>query len=1393
MSRFHTLSYKLIYVYRINDEQHKGCLKIGETLCKKGYWGIKPNSKELNDSAHERIKASTQTAAISYELLYTELAAFERNGGMYVFSDTDVHQVLLRSNIKRHKFGSNIKALEWFDTDLATVIKAIEAVKTGKEALDHKEINNNESTPEIVLRPEQREAIESTKKQFKKSSQMLWNAKMRFGKTLSALQLVKEQQYQRTLILTHRPVVNAGWFEDFGKIFNNKDKSTVPYAYGSKKTGDSFSSLENRARSKESLHYVYFASMQDLRGSELVGGKFDKNDEIFSVQWDLLIIDEAHEGTQTQLGQAVIQELTDNGQDTKVLRLSGTPFNLLHDFKENEIYTWDYVMEQRAKNEWDLLHPGDHNPYSDLPQLNIFTYDLGNELPKFIDNDVAFNFREFFRVNEQGKLVHHYDVVAFLNLLTAPQGTGNKEQSYPFANKEYQQTFNHTLWVLPGVKAAHAVAKLLQEHPVFQHFQIVDVAGSGDDIGEFDDAEDESLFSEQTRHLDALEAVKSAIGPTPETTRTITLTCGRLTTGVSVGAWTAVLMLAGSYKTAASSYMQTIFRVQTPATINGQVKEQCYVFDFAPDRTLKVLAETAKISAQAGKTQESDRKIMGEFLNFCPVIAIHGSQMSKLNVDSMLEQLKRVYVERVVAHGFEDDTLYNDELLKLSNVDLDEFNKLKGIIGTTKAMPRSNEVDINLQGLSDEEYDEASKASKKKKSKKELTEEELKALEALKEAKKNRDAAISILRGISIRMPLLIFGAELQYELDFGLHIDNEDTPSNREDYVESDSAEDMNYITLNNFTEIIDDQSWQEFMPEGVTKEIFKKFKKYYDPDIFRAAGKRIRSMARNADNVSIEERIDRIASLFATFRNPDKETVLTPWRVVNMHLGDCFGGYNFFDKKYEHSISTPRHINSKIARSVFNPESKILEINSKSGLYPLYAAYSIYRSYISERGLSADSIEQQQSIWDEVLARNIFVICKTPMAQSITKRTLLGCRKAKINAKFYDNLIDEIKDNTQPFINRIKRGQTFWQANYDNDMKFNAIVGNPPYQTSSNDTRSTSRDTPVYQLFVQACKQMPAQYVSLIIPARWMATGLGLNAFREQMLSDKHLQKLFDYPATKDVFSNVDIKGGVCYFLRSQKHQGLCEVVTTRNNERSQPTMRQLDGFDIFVRSPIALTILKKVIAEQQKGSSQSSDEGAGAAKPQSMMEILSVDKEFGWTSNFRDFRQVDASGAAKAKGNEVPIFYNEKGKRYVGYIERTEIKKSTHLIDTYKVMIPNAGSDGGQRIPDRVLSTPFIAPNPSVCTQTYLFLYTNNQEHCANMLKYVHTKFFRFLISLRKITQHATRDTYKWVPYQNFGKDSDIDWDQNTENIDQQLYRKYQLCTEEIAYIEMMIKAM
>ena len=1324
MEYFSNLKAKLIYVFRIPDAAHADCVKIGEATFEDGNITLPPNSSALNKAARARIDQYTKTAGISYELLHTEIAIFVRNGKLGAVNDKEVHDVLLRSGVKRKEFQHVSGANEWFCCDLETAKKAITAVKEGRRALQGHEISAGQSP--IVFRPEQREAIDKTLKQFKKGNQMLWNAKMRFGKTLSALQVVKERgqlaeqekwtPFRRVLILTHRPVVDAGWFEDFGKIFYDSPL----WAYSSKNKGDSFLSLEKRARRGEA-NYIYFASMQDLRGSELVGGHFDKNNDVFFTPWDLIIVDEAHEGTQTELGHAVMKELTK--EKTKVLNLSGTPFNLLDGYKEEEIYTWDYVMEQRAKAQWDIDHPGDHNPYAGLPRLNIYTYDLGRLMNEYADEDIAFNFREFFRVNDSGEFVHRSHVQNFLDLLTKT----DEESIYPFANKRYRDIFRHTLWMVPGVKSAKALAAMLRNHPVFGLFEIVNVAGDGD---------------EEEANEEALKKVTDAIGPDPDKTRTITLSCGRLTTGVSVKPWMGVFMLSGSFNTAASAYMQTIFRVQTPATINGRVKEDCYVFDFAPDRTLKVLAETAKISTKAGKQSSGERQQLGEFLNFCPIISIEGSQMKQLDTEHMLQQLKRVYVERVVQNGFEDGYLYNDELMRLTDVDIKEFDELKGIIGQTKAMGKSNDITVNDQGLTNEEYEEKEQLEKKKK--RELTEEEKARLEELKKKKKVKEDAISILRGISIRMPLMIYGAK----------VENEDEE-----------------LTIDNFTQLVDAQSWEEFMPRGVTKQRFNAFKKYYDPDIFTAAAKRIRAMARAADRLSIEERIERIAAIFATFRNPDKETVLTPWRVVNMHMCDCLGGYTFFNDDFSETIEEPRFVDrGDVTAEVFTPDSHLLEINSKSGLYPLYLAYNIYRSRLRNAMFSPETLEEHQAIWDAAVAENIFVICKTPMAKRITERTLLGFRKGNTNMWAPEDLINKIKNQPELFIKKV--GDLVGK-----NVKIKAVVGNPPYQEEGESTRKA----PIYHLFYDAAFKL-SPIVSLITPGRYLfKAGQTPAEWMDRMLADPHFKVVDYFQKSNEVFPTVDIKGGVAIGLRNANKEfgaigffsefpqlvSIMDKVRIHKDFVRGAFSETVSSQGIYRFSDLALTEVPRIYEVQGKGT---------AAKI---------------TSNaFENLTEIFVDSEDKLSDKGVQIMGRIKGSRETRWINAKYLQHCDFL-NYYNVFVPEANGTGAI---GEVLSTPVIGVPVIGHTDTFLSIGKfASAEEASACLKYVKSKFARCLLCTLKATQHNPKDTWANVPMQDFTANSDIDWSKSIEEIDVQLYAKYNLSKDEIAFIESMIKPM
>lgn len=1350
MQKYSTLKAKLIYVFTIPDAAHQGCVKVGEATLDDGInLSLQPNSSELNKAAKARIDQYTKTAGIQYQLRHTELAFSVHGGFIGSFNDKDVHNVLLRSGVHKHDFSDRHQGTEWFDCSVETAVAAIQAVKEGRFSIKAEEMVPIDES--IEFRPEQQLAIDKTVKKFKMGGKaMLWNAKMRFGKTLTALQVVKEMQFHRTIILTHRPVVDKGWFEDFYKIFSIMDG----YTYGSREKGEPFELLEKFAKKNPNAHYIYFASMQDMRGAQLAGGKFDKNAGILKADYDLLIIDEAHEGTQTELGQNVIKLLTK--EKTRVLNLSGTPFNLLDDYKEDEIYTWDYVMEQKAKAEWDKYHFGDPNPYAGLPKLNIYTFDLGKALSGFEDvEDSAFNFKEFFRTwtgdperdhrpmpdGAEGKFVHEEHVQSFLNLIVKY----DPESNYPFSTEGFRACFRHTLWMVPGVKEARALSAMLKAHPIFSQFEIVNVAGSGDLEEENDDA---------------LNMVEKAMGDNPEETRTITLSCGKLTTGVTVKPWTAVMMLAGSHNTDAKAYMQTIFRVQSPyTTVDGRRKENCYVFDFAPDRTLKVLADTAKVHTKK-TTNESDRVKLGEFLNFCPVIGYNGTKMAAFNVESMLEQLKRAYISRVTRNGCDDPRLYNQEMLrKLDAEALSRFKDLHAIIGATKANHTASDVDMAKSGLTNEQYEEVERIQKKPK--RDRTPEELAALEEAKEKKKNADAAISILRGISIRLPLMMYGADLENE------------------------GED---ITLENFASLIDDQSWEEFMPRGVTKELFAEFAPYYDPDMFRAVGRNYRDLVREADQYAPLERTREIARIFSYFRNPDKETVLTPWRVVNMHIGDCIGGQVFFEEDMQTEGVKPRFVDhGEVTTKVFkDPNTRILEINSKTGLYPLYMAYSVFAEKLQayrESHMSASEVskETQNEIWDDVLRNHIFVICKTEMAKSITKRTLRGFRQAKVNARYFEDLINKITNQPELFIGKVTNGINYWKNNtLENDMKFSAIVGNPPYQVAQGsekcDTNSAMAGA-IYHNFIEIASKLRPQYVSMITPSRWMtknARGVP-DEWINKMLHCNHFMLMHDYTDATECFTGVEIKGGVNYFLYSNNYTGPCNYVL-HSYQGVNSVHTELDSFGagIVIRDLNAADILNKVKAV----------EGDDYYKKRSFASIVGASKMFTdcakgiLTSNWKGYvLEQKAPYSIKYYLNK-----NLESKGY-GWIRLSDIPRNGDAAKTHKVYVPQVGGSGNDQL---ILGKPFYGEPGSVCSETYICIGSNaglSKEQCENVISYMRTKFFRYLVSIKKKTHHAEMQVYEFVPLQDFSKT----WS------DSVLYKKYNLSKDEIDFIETRIRPM
>jgi hypothetical protein len=647
-------------------------------------------------------------------------------------------------------------------------------------------------------------------------------------------------------------------------------------------------------------------------------------------------------------------------------------------------------------------------------------------------------------------------------------------------------------------------------------------------------------------------------------------------------------------------------------------------------------------------------------------------------------------------------------------------------------MAKSGDINVNQQGCTNEEYAEKEKLEKKKK--KDLTPEERARLEELKQKKTQRAEAISILRGISIRMPLLIYGAELKDEEE---------------------------ELTIDNFTNLVDDVSCEEFMPKGVTKDDFENFKKYYEADVFREAGKRIRSMARAADKFTIEERIERLAGIFNTFRNPDKETVLTPWRVVNMHMSDCLGGWCFYDEEFKQMLDVPRYVDrGEVTANVFRPESHVLEINSKSGLYPLYCAYNIYRTRVEAAKEKYGEVSHAfaMNLWDATIEENILVVCKTPMARSITHRTLAGFRSTRVNAQYYKDLIKNISEKPTAVVNTFRDGKHFWKINNNENMKIDAVVGNPPYQVNVGEKKD-NYGMLIFNKFVEIGIHMNPNYVSMIFPSRWFTGGRGLDDFRNAMLHDDRIRVITDFVDSTDLFPTTDISGGINYILWDKYYHGLCDFTGIHKGKVTR-MLRHLNQFGTFVRRNDALSIIEKIIAFGGR----------------CMSETVSGQTPFGFITTFKGkYSPFDKSLS----------LYGSNGS--ITYVAREEVEKHQEWIDKYKVIFTKAAPGGGGSDKNGMyllLSSLQILQPQEVCTQTFLVGNTfDRKEEAINCMNYLKCKFVRFLILQSMTSQDLSPERFRFVPVQDFSHP----W------TDAELYKKYNLTDEEIQFVESMIKPM
>lgn len=604
--------------------EHDGWTKIGYT----------------EQKVEDRIDQQTKTANVKWVLGWKGTAIYDDGSGD-TFRDHDFHAYLQKNNVER-KLDT-----EWFHIEPKPSHDLFVSFKSNRGIL------TANRTAAYTLRKEQADAVAQTKAYFASHAdgddapEFLWNAKPRFGKTLATYDLCKTLDAKKVLIVTNRPAIANSWYDDYVK-FMGAESGYCFISDVSALQGKPYVVARENLPS-DAKGFIEFVSLQDLKGSIHFGGKFDKLEHIVELTWDLLVIDEAHEGVDTYKTDVAF----DNIDRKHTLHLSGTPFKALANekFEESAIFNWTYADEQTAKRNWD----GDgENPYANLPCLNLYTYqmseivrDKAEQGADFNDDgeneNFAFDLNEFFAV-EKGRFKYDDAVDKFLDALTT-------QEKFPFSTEELRDELKHTFWLLNRVDSAKALAEKLKAHPVFGDYEIVLAAGDGKLT------EDEETKKSFDKVVDAIK----------NNEKTITLSVGQLTTGVTIPEWTAVLMLSNVKSPAL--YMQAAFRAQNPCLFNfgGQFyrKENAYVFDFDPARTLDIFEQFANdLSADTasgnGDTDARKRHVR-ELLNFFPVYGEDDDgEMIALDAEKVLSIPRKIHAKEVVRRGFMSNFLFQN-------------------------------------------------------------------------------------------------------------------------------------------------------------------------------------------------------------------------------------------------------------------------------------------------------------------------------------------------------------------------------------------------------------------------------------------------------------------------------------------------------------------------------------------------------------------------------------------------------------------------------------------------------------------------------------------------------------------------------------------------------------
>ena len=1401
--------YPQLYSYILPERiQNDGSQKIGYTE---------------RENVDARILQQVKTAAFKekYTKLWSVPAFFE--GGEESFIDKTFHKFLVKKGIERKiNLGE-----EWFyfngepdkSKDLFDLFR--------KEKFSALQNGNKKS--EYTLRYEQEEAVIKALEYFEKNEkgEFLWNAKPRFGKTLASYDLAKRLNATKVIIVTNRPAIANSWFDDFEMFIDG-------YAFISET-----SSLNNRPTLTREQHIsnkpikpqFTFLSLQDLKGSKYFGGNFEKLRWVADLEWDLLIIDEAHEGIDTGRTDAAFDII----KRKHTLHLSGTPFKALANdkFPKEAIYNWTYLDEQKIKQ--IEIEEGETGEHTDLPDLKLFTYRISqmttNQVNEGIeiDNenvDYAFDLNEFFRAKDK-KFIRENEVNEFLTNLTT-----NKK--YPFSTPELREELKHTFWYVGNrVESVKALEQLLKKDSVFKDYEIIVAAGDG---RSFEEEENDFKGNEKS-----YERVKKAIR---ENDKTITLSCGQLTTGVTIKEWTAVLMLT-DIKTP-SLYMQSAFRAQNPykEIRNGElfIKKSAYLFDFAPTRVLEIYDQFANglnPKAVKGEKTEKDREEnIQELLNFFPVISedVNG-EMVELDAEMVLTFPNALAASEIVNARFMTNLLFNDSLKGVFNfpkevedilnkmpeeknkraqktnntLDLDDARKVNDnkiakisqnteiilgekIFKTNTERVVDNLLSNNSNQISSEELIETFTQvaepliAKYKEVYKTTQAETNEATKQIQEKVKivaeeynnsdNKDSAVLKQKLIDILEDDFVKNKVAQKEEEIVEKVQKTKEDEIRDRlrsftrtipmFIMANSSK--GEITIDNFDLEINDKDFEELT--SITKEEFHKLRDGFDYEengvrkTFQGVFNKHRFNASIAEfrlkKVQLANYFTAEEDIFELIPNQKTNQIFTPRKVVQMMI----------NKLEEHDPSL-----------FIRTDSTFIDLYMKSGMYITEIVKKLFHN-------TRKQYKSDDECLKHILENQVYGLSPTPILQGITQAYIFGFDNENMIIR-KNFLQHDITPEAQQSKAKEKLQELF---NLKKEMKFDAVVGNPPYQESID---GYNRQEPIYQYFYDSAEAISDKYC-LISPARFLFNaGLTKKSWNLKMLNNPHLSVIYYNPNSEELFQNTDIKGGVAAILydRNKKFGGIKKFIPDDNLKKIASHFEanpdtNLPSIMFGGRSDLKFNdeFIKDYPNSIADRLSQIQEKHPEVSKlgPSEEYELKS--------SAFEVLKYAFESEIPNDPNNYYKILGLYNGKRIWKWIDKRYMNlryANSNNIDKYKVFVPKANGSGSF---GEILSTPVIAGPLESATPTFISIGSfDNEIEAVNILKYLKTKLLRCLLSVLKITQDNPPIKWSFIPIQDFSNKSDIDWSKSISDIDQQLFKKYQLSKEEIAFIEENVQPM